>query len=85
MSDPGSHPWGLSSATSLWIRTAGAWIEKACPDSAKVRSSVSGHPAPPCFARSGRSVMKSETQEPLEPCGDDDEGLGPECRDPDSR
>jgi hypothetical protein len=30
-------------------------------------------------------VMKSETQEPLEPCGGDDEGTGPECRDPDSR
>jgi hypothetical protein len=29
-------------------------------------------------------VMKSETQEPLELCGGDDEGLGPECRDPDS-
>jgi hypothetical protein len=86
-SDPGSLPWGFSSATSLWIRTAGAWIEKALrwrgPDNAKVRSS--GHPAPPCFTRSGRSVTKSETQEPLEPCGGDDEGTGAECRDPDSR
>jgi hypothetical protein len=59
MSDPGSLPWGLSSATSLWIRTAGAWIEKALrwrgPDNAKVRSSVF-RPSSSAVLRADRSI-----------------------------
>jgi hypothetical protein len=59
MSDTGSLPWGLSSATSLWIRTAGAWIEKALrwrgPDNAKVRSSVF-RPSSSAVLRAVRSI-----------------------------
>src|SRR5215211_4289474 len=59
MSDPGSLPWGLSSATSLWIRTAGSWIEKALrwrgPDNAKVRSSVF-RPSSSAVFRAVRSI-----------------------------
>jgi hypothetical protein len=85
MSDPGSLSWGLSSATSLWIQIAEHGSTRRCAGEVlttpKSGLQCSGHPAPPCFAQSDRSVMKSE---PLEPCGGDDEGLGPECRDPDS-
>ena len=76
---------GLSSATSLWIQIAAHGSTRRCAGEVlttpKSGLQCSGHPAPLCFAQSDRSVMKSE---PLEPCGGDDEGLGPECRDPDS-
>jgi hypothetical protein len=59
MSDAGSLRWGLSSATSLWIRTAGAWIENALrwrgPDNANVQSSVF-RPSSSAVVRAVRSI-----------------------------
>jgi hypothetical protein len=56
---PGLTPVGLSSATSLWIRTAGAWIEWALrwrgPDNAKVGSSVF-RPSSSAVFRAVRSI-----------------------------
>ena len=86
MSDPGSLSVGVELGHESVDPDCGAWIEKALrwrgPDNAKVRSSVF-RPSSSAVFRAVRSSGDG-VRKPLEPCGGDDEGLGPECRDPDS-
>jgi hypothetical protein len=85
MSDPGSLVMGVELGYESVDPDCGAWIDKASrwrgPDKAKVRSSVF-RPSSSAVFRAVRSI--GDEVRAAGAMRGDDEGLGPECRDPDS-